>query len=241
SADVSVQLEALDILGDLLSKYGGLLVSYHQSIEQSLFAQLKSPRLAVRKRAIIALGYLVTSANSSLFIELIDSLVTELTKNESHSTTRTFIQCLGSLCRQAGHRFGEHLERVIPLIVKYAKIDGDDELREYCIQAFESFVIRCPKEVTAHVSKITELCLEFICFDPNYNYGSDEEDDDSMDTDDQDDDEGSDDEEYSDDDDMSWKVRRASAKCLGAVLGSRPDLLTEFYKTVSPALIGRFK
>ncbi|CAB4041940.1 cullin-associated NEDD8-dissociated 1-like [Paramuricea clavata] len=62
-----------------------------------------------------------------------------------------------------------------------------------------------------------------------------------MDTDDQDDDEGSDDEEYSDDDDMSWKVRRASAKCLGAVLGSRPDLLTEFYKTVSPALIGRFK
>ena len=36
--------------------------------------------------------------------------------------------------RQAGHRFGEHLERIIPLIVKYAKIDGDDELREYCIQ-----------------------------------------------------------------------------------------------------------
>lgn len=38
--------------------------------------------------------------------------------------------------------------------------------------------------------QITELCLEFICFDPNYNYGSDDEDDDSMDTDDQDDDEG---------------------------------------------------
>ena len=38
--------------------------------------------------------------------------------------------------------------------------------------------------------QITELCLEFICFDPNYNYGSDDEDDDSMDTNDQDDDEG---------------------------------------------------
>ena len=36
--------------------------------------------------------------------------------------------------RQAGHRFGEHLERIIPLIVKYAKVNGDDELREYCIQ-----------------------------------------------------------------------------------------------------------
>lgn len=25
-------------------------------------------------------------------------------------------------------------------------------------------------------SQITELCLEFICYDPNYNYGSDDED-----------------------------------------------------------------
>lgn len=38
------------------SVFLGLLVSYHQSIQQSLFSQLKSPRLAVRKRSIIALG-----------------------------------------------------------------------------------------------------------------------------------------------------------------------------------------
>ncbi|XP_071151834.1 cullin-associated NEDD8-dissociated protein 1-like [Mytilus edulis] len=54
--DMSVQLEALDILGDLLSRFGGLLISFHPSIMQSLLPQLSSPRLAVRKRAIIALG-----------------------------------------------------------------------------------------------------------------------------------------------------------------------------------------
>ena len=37
-------------------------------------------------------------------------------------------------------------------------------------------------------SQITELCLEFICYDPNYNYGSDD-DDEFMETDMEDDEE----------------------------------------------------
>ncbi len=49
------------------------------------------------------------------------------------------------------------------------------------------------------------------------------------------------DDEYSDDDDMSWKVRRASAKCLDAIIATRHELLSDFYTSVSPALIARFK
>lgn len=55
--------------------------------------------------------------------------------------------------RQAGHRFGEQIERVMPLIVQYSRED-DDELREYCLQAFEAFVYRCPKEITPHIAKV---------------------------------------------------------------------------------------
>lgn len=47
--------------------------------------------------------------------------------------------------------------------------------------------------------------------------------------------------EYSDDDDMSWKVRRAAAKCLAALISSRPDLLTNFHCTLAPVLIRRFR
>ncbi len=48
--DVSVQLEALDILADLLSRFGGLLVQFHPALVDALMPQLKSQRLAVRKR-----------------------------------------------------------------------------------------------------------------------------------------------------------------------------------------------
>lgn len=37
---------------------------------------------------------------------------------------------------------GEHLEKIVPLIVQYCSVE-DDELREFCFQAFESFVRRC--------------------------------------------------------------------------------------------------
>ena len=56
--------------------------------------------------------------------------------------------------RQAGHRFGEHLEKIVPPIMKFCQ-EEDDELREYCLQAFESFVRRCPKEITPFVTNVS--------------------------------------------------------------------------------------
>lgn len=57
------------------------------------------------------------------------------------------------ISRQAGHRFGEHIERVMPLLVRYSSKE-DDELREYCLQACEAFVQRCPKEITPHINSV---------------------------------------------------------------------------------------
>lgn len=241
--DVSVQLEALDIIADLLSRFGSLLVTFHPTILTALLPQLASPRQAVRKRTIVALSHLLTSSNSVLYKKLIDHLLDGLTTQTVKNVIRTYIQCIASICRQAGHRFGEQIERVMPLIVKYSHED-DDELREYCLQAFESFVYRCPKEITPHINKIIETCLLYITYDPNYNYDGDLSDMSdgegaTMETEEDGEEDGED--EYSDDDDMSWKVRRASAKCLEAVVSSRRELLGELYKNVSPALIARFK
>ncbi|XP_046614715.1 cullin-associated NEDD8-dissociated protein 1 [Neodiprion virginianus] len=241
--DVPVQLEALDILADLLSRFGALLLTFHPTILAALLPQLSSPRQAVRKRTIVALSHLVTSSNNHLYNKLLDHLLDGLTSQKVKNVIRTYIQCIASICRQAGHRFGEQIERVMPFIVQYSNED-DDELREYCLQAFESFVYRCPNEITPHINKIIEICLSYITYDPNYNYDDDlsEQSDGDwvvMETEEDGEEDGED--EYSDDDDMSWKVRRAAAKCLEAVVSTRRELLPELYKVVSPALITRFK
>ncbi|XP_017287004.1 cullin-associated NEDD8-dissociated protein 2 [Kryptolebias marmoratus] len=237
--DVSVQLEALDILSDMLGRLSGALVSFHGSLLSSLLPQLTSSRMAVRKRSILALGHLVPCCSPTLFSQLTEHLITELTKNPPTSVTRTYIQCLATVSRQGGHRVGEHLEKLIPLVVKFTSVE-DDELREYCFQAFEAFIRRCPKEMSPHVATVTQLCLKFMTFDPNYNYDDSEEDEeDSMDVEDGLDEES--DDEYSDDDDMSWKVRRSAVKCLEALISTRRDLLLSFYTSVCPALLARFK
>uniref|UniRef100_H2YRC0 TATA-binding protein interacting (TIP20) domain-containing protein n=1 Tax=Ciona savignyi TaxID=51511 RepID=H2YRC0_CIOSA len=244
--DVSVQLEALDILGDLLSRHGALLASYHSQIKDALLPLLKSGRMAVRKRSNTAVGHLVITCNNVIFGELVGHLVSELKSSGTKPvdaetltrTRRTYVQCICSVTRQAGHRVGKYLQDIMPLITMFCEQEeADDELREHCIQAFELFVRRCPMEVTSYLSSIITMCLQYITYDPNYNY---DEDDDIID-DDVIGDEDDEDDDYSDDEDMSWKVRRASAKCLEAVMSTRPELLMDLYQTVSLPLVARFK
>ncbi|XP_062419872.1 cullin-associated NEDD8-dissociated protein 1 [Pungitius pungitius] len=139
--DASLQLEALDILSDMLERLSGVLVSFHSSLLSSLLLQLTSSRMAVRKRSILALGHLVPCCSPALFSQLTEHLMTELAKDPPTSMTRTYIQCLATISRQGGHQVGEHLEKLIPMVVRFICVE-DDELIENCFQAFEAFIRR---------------------------------------------------------------------------------------------------
>lgn len=56
--------------------------------------------------------------------------------------------------KQSGHKFGEHIDKFVPLIQMWSAVD-DDETREFCLQAFESFINRCPKEITPKISAVS--------------------------------------------------------------------------------------
>ena len=54
---------------------------------------------------------------------------------------------------------------------------ADPEMIESCLQAFESFVLRCPREVAPFQQTIGQVSLKYLSHDPNYDDGDDMEDD----------------------------------------------------------------
>lgn len=254
--DVNVQLESLEILTELINRVGPALHIWHERMQQQLILQLESERSAVRKRSMNALSYLLACCSDDLFSVTIARVIQALqdlapqslqeaqerfSSNSSVcASSKTLLQCIATIIRVAGHRSNEEqLNRVMPIIHTFCQIN-DDELREYCLQAYEAYVRRCPMIVSSSLGDIINVCLRNVSHDPNYNYDEDDTDDEAMDMDG--DDEGSESvDDYSDDDDLSWKVRRASAKCLEAIVLSRRDMITDFFITIAPILVSRFK
>lgn len=96
--DIAVKLEALDILADLLSRFGDLLIQFHDTILKALVPQLGSPRQAVRKRTIVALSYLMTTCSDTAYNSVVEHLLDNLSQQPQNlGSVRTYIQCLASI------------------------------------------------------------------------------------------------------------------------------------------------
>ncbi|GFZ09540.1 cullin-associated and neddylation dissociated [Actinidia rufa] len=148
---------------------------------------------------------------------------------------------MGLLClsRAVGYRFGPHLGDAVPILLNYCTSvsENDEELREYSFQALESFLLRCPRDIYIYCDEILNLTLEYLSYDPNFTDNMDEDNGDESHEEEEDESAN----EYTDDEDISWKVRRAAAKCLAALIVSRPEMLSKLYEEACPKLIDRFK
>lgn len=234
--------ESLDITGDLLARFGNVMSEYHPQLKKALLPHLKETRPVVRKRAIQCIASLASYLSDDQLDEINTTLISQLQqKGIKPDAVRTYIQTIGSVSRAIGYRFGKHLPSTIPLVIKFSQnaSEGDDELREFCLQALEAFVQHSPHEARPNLNQILDTALRFLSYDPNYAENMDE-DDEEQDEDMDDADELSE-EGYSDDEDVSWKVRRAAAKCVQAIVESYPDLLKDIYPKAATALIARFK
>lgn len=242
----AVKLEVLDVLGSLIMRYGRTVNLYFDQVETILFAQLEKERPSLRKRALNALGYLTDVVPDDQFGKIVHRILTIFsTPNVDLGTLKTFVLASITTCRVSSVRITPFIPKIMPLLIQKCRTLDDDELRENCLQAFESFIFRCTTDMEDYIGEIGSLCTEFISYDPNYNYGNGDECEMEIDgensggEDEEDVDEQTD--NYSDDDDVSWKVRRAAAKCIEALITYRHDALEENYDKFGSLLINRFK
>uniref|UniRef100_A0A5B7AZF6 Cullin-associated NEDD8-dissociated protein 1 n=1 Tax=Davidia involucrata TaxID=16924 RepID=A0A5B7AZF6_DAVIN len=236
-----IKCECLEILCDALHKFGNLMASDHELLLGALLPQLSSNQGSVRKKTVSCIASLASSLSDDLLakatVEVVRLLKNKGTKPEM---TRTNIQMIGALSRAVGYRFGPHLGDTVPVLIKYctSASENDEELREHGFQALESFLLRCPRDISSYCDRILHLSLEYLSYDPNFTDNMEEDTDDES-HEEEEDDESAD--EYTDDEDISWKVRRAAAKCLAALIVSRPEMLSKLYEEACPKLIDRFK
>ncbi|XP_024967054.1 cullin-associated NEDD8-dissociated protein 1 isoform X2 [Cynara cardunculus var. scolymus] len=236
-----IKCECLDILSDILHKFGNLMTSDHEVLLGALLPQLSSNQASVRKKTVSCIASLASSLSDDLLAKATIAVVRLLqNKGTKPEMTRTNIQMIGALSRAVGYRFGPHLGDTVPILIQYCMnaSENDEELREYSLQALESFLLRCPRDIFSYCNEILQLTLEYLSYDPNFTDNMEEDTDDEIHDEDDDDDSAN---EYTDDEDVSWKVRRAAAKCLAALIVSRPEMLSNLYDEACPKLIDRFK
>ncbi|KAK6915846.1 TATA-binding protein interacting (TIP20) [Dillenia turbinata] len=239
--NTEIKCECLDILCDVLHRFGNLMAKDHELLLGALLSQLSSNQASIRKKTVSCIASLASSLSDDLLakatVEVVKLLKNKGTKSEM---TRTNIQMIGALSRAVGYRFGPHLGDTVPVLINYCTTasENDEELREYSLQALESFLLRCPRDIYSYSDEILHLTLEFLSYDPNFTDNMEEDtDDESHEEEEEDESEN----EYTDDEDISWKVRRAAAKCLAALIVSRPEMLSKLYEEACPKLIDRFK
>jgi len=131
-----VQLEALDILGDLLSRFGPILNQYHALLLDALLPQLNSSRQAVRKRTVVALGHLSVSCGSAHYHKMVSILLEEMQTGLKAGHANTYIQCCATVCRSAGQRFADFLDQVVLMLLAACSTTDDDELKENTLQVY---------------------------------------------------------------------------------------------------------
>jgi len=252
---VEVKEECTDVFHDFLKRFGDNRVmqwSDQENMQTSLLNLLKPKqhKSSLRKKVIACIGALSSVLADRQLDSLMKMLLSDVRSASMKAEKQKYIQCISTVSRNVGFRIGQHLREIAPLFLQIVNqateadvsMDGDNEkdheVVENCLNAFESFVLRCSKEISPHLDELCSVILNLIAYDPNFYDTGDAQDNAMDDGFDEFDDDGLVD---SDDDDNSWKVRRAALKVLAAMVKGLPDKLQDIYSTFATPLIARFQ
>jgi len=255
---------SLDLLTEVAKSFGPMLQeSEVEALENVSMQILENEKCGtvMKKKAVIAISALAPYFSDGLLAHHVSYTSEKL--RQSHITPqqrKLYLTVYGSLARSIPQKFGPYLKTLAPFFVaplsqqeleqqreQEAEADGErdvamEEVREAALVAIESFLQACAADMKAYTKEVLESTTRFLKYEPNV---ADDEDEDMGEEEEADEFEGEEDFEeetgFEDEDDVSWKVRRCSAKALHALIETLNPNDAAVYGQIAPALIARFK
>lgn len=255
---------SLDLLTEVARCFGPMLQEAEvEALERITMQILEAERCGtvMKKKAVGALSSLAIYFNDSILANHVSYSIQRL--REPHLTSqqrKLYLTVFGSLARSIPQKFGPYLKTLAPFVLAplsqeeldqqreaEAEADGErdvqmEEVREAALVAIESFLEACAQDMRAYTKEVVETATRFIKYDPNM---AEDDDEDMEEEEEEDEFAGDEDFEeetgFEDEDDVSWKVRRCSAKALHALIGVLDANDPVMYSQLAPALISRFR
>nr|POE62402.1 cullin-associated nedd8-dissociated protein 1, c-terminal part [Quercus suber] len=256
---------SLDLLTEVARTFGPMLQHIEvEALEQVTMDVLENERCGtvMKKKAITALSALAPYFSDTLLGSFVSSTIERLRSPHLTSQQRKlYLAAYGSLARSIPKSFGPYLKTLAPFVLSplsqleleqqrknAAEADGEldtqlEEVREAALVAIETFLQACANDMKAYTKDVLDATIRFLRYEPNVA----DDDDEDMEEDAEEDDEFEVEEEFEeetgfeDEDDVSWKVRRCSAKALHALIQTLDPNDPALYGQIAPALISRFK
>ncbi|KAK4888684.1 hypothetical protein LTR27_012470 [Elasticomyces elasticus] len=254
----------LDLLTEVAKCFGSMLQeSEVQALEQITLRVLESEKCGtvMKKKAVGSLSALAPYFTDGLLAHHVSYTIEQLrSPHVTPQQRKLYLQVYSSLARSIPQKFGPYLKTLAPFVLsplsqqeldqqreEEAEAEGErdaqiEEVREAALVAIESFLQACAPDMRAYTKDVVETSTRFLKYDPNV---ADEEDEDMEEEQEDEDVEVDEDFEeetgFEDEDDVSWKVRRCSAKVLHALIDKLDPNDAVVYGQIAPALIARFK
>lgn len=143
SANQEIVLACLDILTDLLGRFGATALSVtrqHEPILQMCLTQLSAESPVVRKRAGNTIGCLSVVLSDALLTRMVQALLGQIDRADQQQSkevidTRALIRTMCTVSGAVGHRLGQgQIDRILPIFLKFTNPEdaatGDDDDEE---------------------------------------------------------------------------------------------------------------
>ena len=135
SQNEEIALACLDILTDLLGRFGATAVSVtrqHENILQMCLQQLGSASPVVRKRSGNTIGCLSVVLSDQLLVSMVERLLSQIDDEKSGGDTPALIRTMCTVSGAVGHRLQQpQIDRILPIFLKFTKPEdattGDDD------------------------------------------------------------------------------------------------------------------